>query len=234
LIPAQVLIALVALVILLVGPDRENLMTAIREGFLAWIILAAVVLVAGGVVAAIISLRGHFGLSILAMGVLAVVVIPTIVALAPRIATDRTSERLCRRFADLLAAADIVIHSESEDYSVPLTLGRRVAIVGRARELGVGFLFQTMPPPMAIPEDPYDIEAPLVESPYLLTRDDVAELLASERLVCLFADDKFLEKFDRLPEDVRRLGTNSDITLLANRTVLTDRPTSPSRPLSWP
>jgi 4-amino-4-deoxy-L-arabinose transferase-like glycosyltransferase len=67
----------------------------------------------------------------------------------------------------------------SEDFSVVLALGERVAIWGASRELGMGHFAEVTPPSTPIPADPYDVggpKLPLPANPWLF---DDARLAAA-------------------------------------------------------
>jgi hypothetical protein len=172
--------------------------------------------VLGAVLASAISLRGRFHAGLLALGITVSLAFPSGLILLPRLATWRTSERLCASFRNELAAADLVATSDSDDFSVPLTLRRRVAVVGQANELGMG-LFVKGEPNRPIPDDPFHLKARHLTSPYLLSADGLARVWATTRTAYLFTNQKFLPDLQARCPNVWVLSRTADTILATNR-----------------
>jgi 4-amino-4-deoxy-L-arabinose transferase-like glycosyltransferase len=212
----------VFVVILLIGAvfleERRHMAMSFASPAVWVAIIAGMAAVAGLVVASVISLRGRFNTSLLVLGVTAAFVFPSGMILVPRIADWRTSQGVCELFQKELAAADLVVTSDSDDFSAPLSLKRRVAIVGNGGELGMGLFVQSQPPDRPIPDDPFHLKADAVGSDYLLDIEGLAKRWASDQIICLFASEKFLEKFQRSDrQNLWLLHRNGETMLLTNR-----------------
>ncbi|KPL11197.1 hypothetical protein AMJ85_04290 [candidate division BRC1 bacterium SM23_51] len=187
-----------------------------------WAVLVAAAVFAGGLVlASVASLRGELAISMLVLGIVAAVVFPWVLIQVPRVATWRTSQGLCETFRDQLASADVIVTSEPDDYSLPLFLKRRVTVVGRAGELGVGLWIDSHPgEPIPQGLDPDHLGPDDIATSHLLAVRDLKELWESDRVVCLFAEKEFLPKFRvyyKKEELWEELGSNGETTLVINR-----------------
>jgi len=216
LVPLQSVVALCALGVAVLEADRHQVEASLGNPLLGAAVALGLVVGGGIVLSSVASLRAKLGTSLLVLGVTAALALPATAVLAPRMATWRTTENLCRRFKKQLAAADLVVVEDSKDYSVPLALGRRVAVMGKARELGIG-LWTEARPKEPIPDDPYDLRARDLDTPFLLDTAKLAEVWESDRTVCLIASREFKGRFAFICKNVWTLGEDGETVLVINR-----------------
>lgn len=100
---------------------------------------------------------------------------------AEKLAVEYDATVLMPRLVEVRRPGERVILAGpcSQDFSVVLALGERVAIWGAARELGMGHFVEVTPPSTPIPDDPYIVggsKLPLLENPWLF---DDARLAAA-------------------------------------------------------
>lgn len=92
-----------------------------------------------------------------------------------------------------LAPEDLVVVAGGEimDYSIPLELGRRVALLGRAREMGMGHFVAHRGPEHPIPHQPTDVTRDgLPDDPWLHDENTLAAAWQGGGRVWLFGDEE--------------------------------------------
>jgi energy-converting hydrogenase Eha subunit C len=217
LVPLQSAVAVVAFLVLVFLWETGHAAQSWQNLNLWMAGLVCVVSVCGLIITAVSALRGRIGTSMMALGITVGIAFPLVVMQAPRVATWRSSQGLCEQYKEQLAAADLVIISDSKDFSVPLTLRRRVAVLGRARELGMGLFVKSQPADKPIPSDPFRLESEAVGSFYLLSSDDLAKVWASERVVYIFVSENDMDKVQSHCPNMFIVATNGETVLLTNR-----------------
>jgi len=164
----------------------EALDPGLRAQFTALLLLAALAMLAGG----ILALRGRFWAGILAgclaFGGLVVIVNARLVELGLNKNVRSLALAIAAREqpGDLVVATGPFVH----DYTLQLTLRHRIGLAGNARELGMGFFAEVTTPDVPIPENPYTVCAEnLPANPWLFTRERLVEELRGKRRVWLVA-----------------------------------------------
>ena len=144
--------------------------------------VAGLALVAGGVLA----LRGRFWTGIAAGGVVFAGLVVLATARLEELGVARNVQPLARRIAACAEPGDLVLTSGQfvQDYTLQLTLHRRVGVWGRTRELGMGFFAEATSRDDSIPAQPYAVSGDnLPQNPWLYTRERlVAELRGPRRV----------------------------------------------------
>ncbi len=108
----------------------------------------------------------------------------------------------------------------SEDFSVVLALGERVAVWGAARELGMGHFAEVTPPSTPIPKDPYDVGGPLLplpENPWLLDDARLAAAWRSADRAWFVGRPKDVDKLRAAGLAVHVLAENDSRSIVTNR-----------------
>jgi hypothetical protein len=103
---------------------------------------------------------------------------------------------------------------------VQLALKRRVGIVGRARELGIGLFSEVTPPSRHFPDDPHELDSNrLPENPWLYDMRRLAREWNGPRRIWLFwsADAGELAKLRRVGIDPVEFARDGDVLALTNR-----------------
>jgi 4-amino-4-deoxy-L-arabinose transferase-like glycosyltransferase len=217
LIPAQTIAAMAGMAVSFFGLQRGHVEVSWDNPTVHVLLLLATLSLAGLVLASVVSLRGRVATAMLTLGITAAVVFPLALMQAPRLATWRTTQQLCESFKQELTLADRVVLSDPNDYSVPLFLGRRVAVVGRAGEFGMGmFAENSHLLDQPIPAAPFRLKADMIHSEYLLTLDELVKLWESDRMIYVFATNDFLEEFRPRCKNLWSLGSNGKRTLSSN------------------
>ncbi len=127
--------------------------------------------------------------------------------------------------AEIIAARqtpqDLVVTSSQfvQDYTLQLTTGRRVGLVGKARELGMGFFAEVTPPNVPVPDEPYGVRAEnLPQNEWLFTRERLAaELRSSTRRVWFVGSRAEVDALVAENPALHVLGTVDDARLCSNR-----------------
>jgi 4-amino-4-deoxy-L-arabinose transferase len=152
------------------------------------LVLVALALLAGGVLA----LRGRFWGGIATCGAAFAVLVAIGMARLEDLRLERNVQSLAREIARRAEPGDLIVASGSfvHDYTLQLTLQRRVGFLGRTRELGMGHFAEMTPPSVPIPDDPYGVQAENLESPWLFTRERLATALNGKRRVWFVGSPK--------------------------------------------
>lgn len=106
-----------------------------------------------------------------------------------------------------------------QDYTLQLVTRRRVALVGKARELGMGFFAEVTPTTTPIPDQPYGVRAEnLPQNDWLWTRERLAaELRSSERRVWFVGSVQEVEALLAANPALHVLDTQGEAQLCSNR-----------------
>ncbi|MCX8038080.1 MAG: glycosyltransferase family 39 protein [Candidatus Sumerlaeia bacterium] len=173
--------------------------------------------------------KGERGRLLLAMGLAMAVMSPAAMNCVPKVAENQSVEGLCAPYKEFLETADVIATTESKTFSLPLTLRRRIVIVGRARELGMGLFTQNIPD-KPIPDDPFRIRGGDLPTSYLLSSQALENLWKTTQTVCLFASERYVDDFlsehpdvwilnenEGKPQNTWILGNNGELMLLTNR-----------------
>ncbi len=191
----------------------------------AWwpLLLAVSVLMIPGLLAAIHAwwcgrvLAGAF----LTAGVLALaacLVVPRIHLIIP----DLVARRLTAWLAPRVQPGDLVVvdREEVHNYHLVHDLGRRLTILGGAREVGMGHFAQVRPPPEPFPADTYAVSGEnLPDHPFLIGRARLVERWRGAERVWLFAEDNLLPELRGLGLAVVEAGRSRGVRLYTNRPV---------------
>ncbi len=118
----------------------------------------------------------------------------------------------------------LVDRSVAQDYVIPLTLGRRVGIVDRAQESGLGHFLQAHPDPsVPLPgpgqpiEHPYDVSGENTEHDWLWSRDRLREVWNSNQRVWVFIREGAIRDLESQGLTVNRISRVEDTWLVSNR-----------------
>jgi len=106
-----------------------------------------------------------------------------------RIAPNVNNEAIARTVAETLTPEDAVLVTQDlvQDFSIPWVLERRLAILGRTRELGMGHFTEVTDRDQALPDDLYNVRAEnLPTNPWLYDWDRLLEEWNSPRQVWIF------------------------------------------------
>jgi 4-amino-4-deoxy-L-arabinose transferase-like glycosyltransferase len=177
--------------------------------------LAALTLVSAG----ILALRGRFWAGIAASGLALVVVVAIGSARLDELAPDNNVRRLAQRISELEQPDDLVLTTTQfvQDYTLQLRLHRRIGLVGRARELGMGFFAEVTPPEVPIPENPYAVGADtLPANPWLFTHERLVGELRSERRVWFVGTRKECDELLAEGSRIRLVDSAGDACLVTN------------------
>lgn len=229
LVPVQCSVALIGLVALIVVTAEGRFRVGLQNINIPLALLVIAVWTGGLALATVAGLRGSFRTSMLAMGATAAIAFPIVMLYAPTVVTWRTAEELCERSAQHLRSADVIAVNDEKQFSVPLTVRRRVAIMGHAGEQGMG-LFTEIHPDRPLPANPFRLKADDLSSSYLLNTDKLANLWRSHRSVYLLSSERGVADLQhRMPdvwitEDLTThprtawiLDTNGETLLISNR-----------------
>jgi 4-amino-4-deoxy-L-arabinose transferase-like glycosyltransferase len=113
---------------------------------------------------------------------------------------------------DLVVVGRTVIH----DYNLVYGLGRRVAILGGARETGMGHFAQAVPPPTPFPDDTYEVSGDNCDHPWLLSHPRFLEALRSNRRVWFFGEDRQVEQLLQAGARLVKVDRAANVVLLTN------------------
>jgi len=141
---------------------------------------------------------------------------------AERALSGNDAAVVAARVAEAQDAGDqvLVSHEFVQDYTVQLALKRRVGIVGRARELGIGLFSEVTPPSRHFPDDPHELDSNrLPENPWLYDMRRLAREWNGPRRIWLFwsADAGELAKLRRVGIDPVEFARDGDVLALTNR-----------------
>ena len=217
-VPAVALLAAVA-----VGVprmlDRYD-MSGFRPAYVPAVGGAVVCLVAGLVVSAWMAWRGRRQMFVpMGVGVLAALCLAVPVAIDPGARFD--ARFAARELAPEMGPDDVVIAAggEVQDYSIQIELDRRIHILGRAREVGMGHFIEFSGPTAQIPSDPTDVDVSMLpESPWLLDDRRLRALWSGERRVWLFGDESDVSALRaRSRAEIHTLYDDGKLVVFSNR-----------------
>lgn len=135
----------------------------------------------------------------------------------------KTSEHIIDKLpAGIIKPQDLVVCSDETDYSVPLGLERRVAVIGRAGELGFGYYIEGHPEGSMPSIDPYDVSFLNLESDFLLSYDDLKQMWNGDRRIWFFVKHNHLKRFDPQDLPLYKMGQNGRTVLVTNKKVSED------------
>jgi 4-amino-4-deoxy-L-arabinose transferase-like glycosyltransferase len=139
--------------------------------------------------------------------------------------TERTDARalvaMLQRLRDP-GSRVVVAGACAQDYTVVHGLRERVAIWGRARELGMGHFAEVTKPDVPIPNDPYVVSgANLTTNVWLIDDGRLAELWRGPEPVWLIGRPMDVTALRRAKLEVFQVATNSERVLVSNRALPT-------------
>jgi len=187
----------------------------LKEHLLAALLLAAVALLAGG----LLALRGRFWSGVAAGGVGLTGLLMIASARLEELGLARNVQALARRIAERERAGDLVVTTGQyvQDYTLQLTLHHRIGLVGAARELGMGFFAEVTSPDVPIPEKPYGVRAEnLPSNRWLFTPERLREELRGEQRVWFVGSCKEVDELVAEGLPVRVIDTLGDARLCTN------------------
>jgi 4-amino-4-deoxy-L-arabinose transferase-like glycosyltransferase len=162
--------------------DAATVPAELRQHLGAALALTALALLAGGVLA----LRGRFWAGIAAAGIGLGVLVLIATTRMQELGLGRNVQPLAQWIAERGGPDDLVVTTGkfAQDYTLQLTLHRRIGLVGGARELGMGFFAEVTGPEVPIPPRPYDVAAGnLPANRWLFTRERLLAELRGPRRV---------------------------------------------------
>ena len=179
---------------------------------------AVIALVAGGVLAR----RGRTaqGLAVAAVGT-TMCLVPAYL-IVEHAASGGDASAVAARIAQVQQDGDRVLVYDhfAQDYTVQLAVKRRVGIVGRARELGMGLFTEATPPTEPIPDIPHDINASVLpDHPWLYDMRRLAREWKEPRRIWLIwsAEQHELDALRHVGIAPVELARDGDAVLLTNR-----------------
>jgi 4-amino-4-deoxy-L-arabinose transferase-like glycosyltransferase len=181
-------------------------------------VVAVGALVAGGVLVR----RGSAarGIAVAAVGTTACLVPAYLVA--ERALSGGDASAVAARVAQVQRDDDRILVDDhfAQDYTVQLAVKRRVGIVGRARELGIGLFAEATPPSRPFPDVPHEVDSGLLpEQPWLYDMRRLAREWKEPRRIWLIwsAEPHELERLHRVGIEPVELARDGDIVALTNR-----------------
>jgi hypothetical protein len=115
----------------------------------------------------------------------------------------------------------VVAGACAQDYTVVHGLRERVAIWGRARELGMGHFAEVTKPDVPIPDDPYVVSGANLTNAWLIDDGRLADLWRGPEPVWLIGRPIDVTALRRAKLEVFEVAANSERTLVSNRAVPT-------------
>jgi 4-amino-4-deoxy-L-arabinose transferase len=196
--------------------DASTVPDELKQHLSAAMILAALALLAGGVLA----LRGRFWAGVAAggIGLAGLVLIAT--TRLEELGLGRNVQPLAQQIAERGQPDDRVVTTGKfvQDYTPQLTLHRRIGLWGGARELGMGFFAEVTGPEVPIPAKPYDVSGEnLPQNPWLYTRARLVEELRGPRRVWFIGAPSQVEDLSKQVPSLRTLAQVGDAVLCTNR-----------------
>jgi 4-amino-4-deoxy-L-arabinose transferase-like glycosyltransferase len=118
----------------------------------------------------------------------------------------------------------LVDRSVAQDYVIPLTLGRRVGIVDRAQESGLGHFLQAHPDP-SVPmpgpgqpiKHPYDVSGENTEHDWLWSRERLRDAWNGNQRVWLFIRERAIRDLELQGLSVNRISSVEETWLVSNQ-----------------
>ena len=163
--------------------DRlEAIPVELRQHFSVVLALTALGLLAGGVLA----LRGRFWAGIATSGIALAGLLVLGSASLESLGLVHNVQRFALRIAACAEPDDLVLTSRQfgQDYTLQLTLRRRIGLCGEARELGMGHFAEVTSPEVPIPVAPYKVSGDnLPENRWLYTHERLVQELRGPRRV---------------------------------------------------
>jgi len=187
----------------------------LRQHLLAVMLLAAVALLAGG----LLALRGRFWSGVALSGAAFAGLAVIVSARLEELGLGRNVAPLARQIAERERAGDLVVTTSQfvQDYTLQLTLHHRIGLVGAARELGMGFFAEVTPREVPIPDQPYAVCAEnLPSNPWLFTPERLRAELRSERRVWFVGSRREVDALVAEGLPVRVIDTMGDARLATN------------------
>ena len=147
------------------------------------------------------------------------IIIPLAMILSTRIIPYKTSEAIVEGLPkDLIGKGDVLLTWNDSDYSLPLYLGRRVGILGKAHELGFGYYIEATPQGKFPEKDPYSLTKKDIASPYLMTFDELVDLWkGNQKIFFFYRKSDLADTFDKMGIKYNILGTNGRTVLITNK-----------------
>jgi len=187
----------------------------LKEHLSIAMLLTALALLVGGVLA----LRGRFWSGVAAGGIALAGLIVISTTRMQELGLGRNVQPLARLIAERVQPGDLVVTSSPfvQDYTLQLTLARRVGLWGKARELGMGFFAEVTPPSVPIPQDPYGVSGDnLPSNPWLYTRERLIAELRGPRRVWFVGAPVQIEAMHKDGVPIRVIDTVGDAVLCTN------------------
>jgi 4-amino-4-deoxy-L-arabinose transferase-like glycosyltransferase len=136
--------------------------------------------------------------------------------------SDADASVVAARVAQAQAPGDQVLVSDRfvQDFTVQLAVKRRVGIVGRARELGVGLFAEVTPSSRPFPDAPHEIDAQsLPENPWLYDMRRLAREWRGPRRIWLIwsAEDAELARLRNVGIEPIEFERDGNVVALTNR-----------------
>lgn len=172
-------------------------------------------LVAGGV---LVRRRAARGLGVAAAGTTLCLVPAYLVGGDAMEGADAST--VAARIASVAQPDEQVLVSDRfvQDFTVQIALKRRIGIVGRARELGVGLFAEVTPPSEPFPTKPHDVDSKIVpQNPWLYDMGRLAREWRGSRRIWLIWRDDDLDKLRAAGVEPLQFARDGEILALTNR-----------------
>jgi 4-amino-4-deoxy-L-arabinose transferase-like glycosyltransferase len=188
--------------------------------FFPWLVAALASICIGVVLAGVLGWQGRLrpALSALALGVFctAACALPRI----DRVVADLDGSRLMHRIHASGGSEDFVCLQQEvmHDYDLDLAFGRRMHLVGKARERGMGHFAETVAPPTALPEVTYDTSGEtLPANAWLVSNDRLAAVWRGPGRVWVLCERGYPEALMAQGLQVHRIDRARNIILISNQ-----------------
>ena len=187
---------------------------------LPWLGAALICFSTGMVLAGVLGWQRRLpqALAALALGVFcaAACVLPRV----DRVIVDLDGSRLMRRIHESRGSDDFVCLQQEvmHDYDLDLAFGRRMHLVGKARERGMGHFVESVAPPTPLPETTYDVAGEtLSANSWLVSSDRLAAVWRGPGRVWVLCERGYPEALLAQGLQVHRIDRARNIILISNQ-----------------
>lgn len=203
-----------------IGNHSDPGLAGVNWALLPLALLAIAVLAGGLLWSCIVAVQGRL---LQAMAMLGAAFTLVVILILPRIddlIIDLDGARLMTVVKTQGGTDDLVIlHQEVvHDYELVHTLGRRTAILGNARELGIGHLSESTPPSVPFPPDPYETNGEtLPANRWLYSHVRLHEEWGGQRRLWLVCDQSLIRELEKSGLTIHRIDHYRKTWLVSNR-----------------
>ena len=195
--------------------------------------VAIMVMIGGLLWSCVSAVRGRM---IFSMGIYGASLAMVVVLLLPRVdrfVIDLDGSRLMTVVLEKGSIHDQVIVTQDvvHDYELTHTLGRRLAILGDARELGMGHLAESTPSTVPFPKNPYKTTGEnLPQNPWLYSRSRLTAEWVDGRRLWLVCERGDADKLEKSGLTVYQIAHDRDTLLISNQPNQPNQPNQQKQP----